>query len=347
MPPTSVMALSNLEKAAGILVCMGIERSAQVLAHMSSEEVQLLADQMAHFGRITGDMRRELILDFQDRYNSTHNESASGGLPFVQRLLSELFGEERAGLVLEQLSQAKSGGGRPFRSLRSVDAHRILDVIGGEHPSVIALVLYYLPREKAATILSGLPDHIRQETVLRLVNVQTPVPQLVSRLEQLMAQNLSDAHSVEVDSDRDFGKLTGARVLVEILGKTHPGVEKRVYQFLQEREPGLAEEVRKSMFVFEDIARLDARSLQMVLREVSAQETAMSLKNVPDELRNLIYANVSSNVAAMIAEELELLGPVRLSQVEEAQQNVVATVRRLIEEGVVTLGRADEADILV
>lgn len=338
--------LNGLEKAASVLVCMGVERSAQVMAHMSNDEVKLLAEQMARIGRISGDTRRQLLTDFQDRYNRGYYDAAIGGLPFVQRLLSELFGEERASFVMDQLTQSR-GGGRPFRSLRVVDASRLLTALVSEHPGVIALVLYYLPRDKAGQILVGLPDAIRQETVMRLVNLQAPVPQVVTRLEQLLAQKLSDLHSAEAVTERESGKLAGTRALVEILGKSHPGVEKSVYQFLLEREPDVANEVRKSMFVFEDITRLDSRSQQLLWREVSVQEAALALKNAPESLRTLVYNHVSSNVAAMITEELELLGPVRTSQVETAQQNVVATVRRLIEEGTITLNAPDSEESLV
>ena len=341
----SVTQLNGLEKAASILVCMGVERSAQVMAHMTNDEVQRLAEQMARIGRITGDVRRELITDFKDRYNQAYYDTAVGGLPFVQRLLSELFGEERAAFVLEQMTLAKHGG-RPFRSLRVVDASRLLAALSGEHHSVIALVLYYLPREKAAEILHGLPDALRQQTVLRLVNLQPPVPQVVARLEQFLAQKLS-VHSVDAEADQEAGKLTGTRALVEILGKSNPGIEKRIYEFLLEREPDAAEEVRKSMFVFEDIARLNSRSLQLVLREINVQVIALALKNATEELRALVYGHVSSNVATMINEELELLGPVRVSQVEEAQETIVAAIRRMLEDGTISLQDAANEEVLV
>lgn len=335
---------TNIQKAAGILVCLGIERAAQVLAHLSYDEVQLLASQMAHTGRINGPLREELLGELQRRYASeSFLESASGGLPFVQRLLAQIFGDERAALVLEQLAEQKTA--RPFSTLRSVDAHRILDLIASEHPSIIALVLYYLPREKAAVVMAGLADNVRHEVVMRLVSLQTPIPHMVARLEHLLAQRLSDATGEE-DSDRDVGSVTGSRALVEILGRADPSVERRVYEFLQERDPALAEEVRKSMFVFEDIARLDPRDLQKVLREISSRDIALALKTAADELKELVFTNVSENVSKTIKEELEYIGSVRVSQVEEAQQKVVSTVRHMAEEGTISMRPADDEELV-
>lgn len=334
--------MNNLEKAASILICLGVEKAAQVLSYLSNDEVQLVAAQMTHTGRIPKEVRLELIQELKDRSLTVDYHNSKGGLAFVHSLLSQTFGEERASMVLEQLTQRKVA--RPFNSLRSVDAHRLLDIISNEHPSVIALVLYYLPRDKAASILAGLADAIRHEVVMRMVNLQRPQPQMVSRLEQIIAQNLSDSGGE--DEERDYGNMTGARTLVEILGRVDPGVERRVYEFLQQRDPALAEEVRKSMFVFEDIAKLDRIALPLVLRELSSQEIAMALKGSEESLKSLIYANVSENSAKNIKEEIDLMGPIRVSQVEEAQQKVVSVVRRLAELGTITMRAAEEGDLV-
>jgi flagellar motor switch protein FliG len=331
---------TSLEKAAALLVCLGVEKAAQVLGHLSYDEVQMLASQMAHTRRIPRETKLELIGELRERYKTAEMESSVGGINFVERLLSQTFGEERAAMVMEQLTQRK--GRRPFSSLRAAEAHRILDIIATEHPSVIALVMYYLPRDKAAQVLAGLPVDVRHEVVMRLVSLQQPMPHVVARLEQLLSQKLSDARSDDEEGERDFGAVTGARTLVEILGRADPNVEERVYEFLQERDPALAEEVRKSMFVFADIANLDTRALQLVLRELSSQELALALKSAGDDLRELVFGNVSENFAKTLREELELLGPVRVSQIEQAQQKVVATVRSLAEQGVITIVREEE-----
>ncbi|HEX2949680.1 MAG TPA: flagellar motor switch protein FliG [Armatimonadota bacterium] len=338
--------MTNLEKAAGMLVCLGVEKSSQVLAHLSYQEVQLLANQMSHTGRIAPTLRHELIGELKERYRRAEEiASAAGGMDFVHSVLSQTFGEERAALVLEQLAQPKTA--RPFNTLRNADAHRILDILASEHPGVIALVLYYLPREKAAQVLAGLPINTRHEVVMRLINLQTPVPTMVARLEQLLTQKLTDLRGFDEDGDRDYETASGARTVVEILARAHPTVEKRVYEFLQERDPALAEEVRKSMFVFEDIAKLEPRALQMVLRELSSQEIAVSLKGAAEELQSLVFANVSDNFSKSIKEELEYMGPIRVSEVEETQQKVVSIVRRLSEDGTITLNVGEEAEMMV
>lgn len=340
----TTVTYSNVEKAAAFLVSLGIDRAAAVLSHLDYEEVQVIARQMAHIRKIPGEQRRVLLEELQQRCGSVGIGAADGGYSFLQRLLAETFGEERAMLVLDQLSQTKAM--RPFSSLRAVDPHRILDILAGENPGVIALVLYYLPRDKSAQVLAGLPDALRHEVVMRMVNLKTPQQQIVARLEQILSQKLSDTRGDDEDGERDIGTVTGARALVEILGRADPNVERRVYEFLQERDPVLAEEVRKSMFVFEDVSRLDARSMQLVLRELSSQEIALSLKSATEEIRNLVFSNVSENAAKSIREELELLGPVRVSQVEEAQQKVVSTVRRMVDAGTITLQLGEEEELI-
>ncbi|MHB9025438.1 MAG: flagellar motor switch protein FliG [Armatimonadota bacterium] len=337
-------SLTPIEKSAAMLVCLGIEKSAQVLAHLSSEEVQLLADEVAHTGRINQKDRETLLSELNLRYSSAELEATSGGLSFVQSLLVELFGEERATLVIEQLTENRNS--RPFRAFRAVDARRILDLISSEHPSIIALVVYYLPREKAAQVMAGLPDQLRQQVVMRLVNLKNPLPQIVSRLEQMLLKKLSDDRGFDEDGDRDVGTISGARALVEILGHADHGVERSIYEFLQECDPTLAEEVRKSMFVFEDLMRLESRALQTILREVATQDLALSLKGTSEEMKNLVFNNVSENMGKAIREELELLGPVRVSQVEEAQQKVVSVVRRMADEGVISYHPGDEEELI-
>ncbi|MHB9130787.1 MAG: flagellar motor switch protein FliG [Armatimonadota bacterium] len=332
--------LTNVEKAAAMLVCLGVDKAAQVLSHLSHEEVQRLANQMAHLGPISHDSRDEILEDLAQRYRKARRSVDSGGMEFVRRLLAETFGEERAALVIEQLTVANAS--RPFSSLRKVDTRRILDVISSEHPSVIALVMYYLQRDKAAQVMAGLPEDIRHEVVMRLVALQSPMPQMVARLESLLSQKISETRGDDDEGDCDVGTVSGARSLVEILGRADPNVEQGVYEFLQQHDPELAEEVRKSMFVFDDIARLDQRALQLLLRELSSQEIALAMKSAADQFRSLVYANVSENSAKTIKEELDLLGPVRVSVVEEAQQKMIAAARRLADSGIISLRPTDE-----
>ncbi|MHB0938365.1 MAG: flagellar motor switch protein FliG [Armatimonadota bacterium] len=338
-------AFSNMEKAAGMLICMGIDKAAQVLSFLSQDEVQMLANQITRLGRISTETRRELIIELKERYRTGGWSIDPGGLDYVRKLLSETFDPERAEMLIEQLMQSNTS--RPFASLRRVDARRIMDVISNEHPSIVALVLYYLPREKAAQVVCGLPEGLRNEAVMRLVNMQTPVPHMVAHLEQLILQRLSENHGDNEDEDLDVGNVTGARTLVEILGRTDSKVEHGVYNYLQERNPDLAEEVRKSMFVFEDLTRLSPRSLQTLLRELSPQELALAMKKSTEELKEAVFGNVSENAAKMIREEQEMMGPVRLSMVDEAQQKVVSTARRLADEGTIELVSGDKEEEMV
>lgn len=339
----SETATPTMSKAATMLVCLGVEKAAQVFQHLSHEEVKFLATQITRVGHVNGEMRDALLDELQLRYDEAE-KAADGGLEFVEQVLTQTFGDERAALVLEQLTEKTVS--RPFGSLRGVEPHRILETIANEHPSIIALVVYYLPRQSSAAIIAGLPDAVRNEVIMRLVNLRLPMPQMIARLEEVLSQKLS-AVKAAGQSERDYGVVIGGKALVEILRHSDARIERSIHAYLEEHDPVLAAEVRKVMFVFEDIAMLEKRDLQLVLREVPTQELALALKGAAEEIRVLVFENVSENAAKTIREELELLGTVRLAQVDEAQQKVVSTVRRLAAAEMITIHTGSEEEEMV
>ena len=334
--------MKNVDKAAGMLMCLGVDKAAQVLAHLTQEEIQQLMGKIAKMQRLNSALRDDLLVELHERYERGVAEETVGGIDYVQKLLTEAFDEERAGVFLEQLQPTKAA--RPFNGLRNADARRIVDVIANEHPRIIALVLYYLPREKAVQVMAGLPKPVRQEAVLRLVNIQPAAPHMIASLEQMLMQRLAEMHSDAQDETVDTGKVTGTDILVDIITRSEHSVERDIYTFLQERDPELAEEVRRAIFVFEDIGRLEPRALQLVLRELSSQEIALALKTAADELKEMIFENVSENASKMIKEELEMLGRVRVSVVEEAQQKMIDATRRLADAGTIELPHAGSSE---
>jgi len=337
---------SNLEKAAAIIISLGPEKAGQVLSRLSFGEAQLLATQVARIVQPGDDERREILEGLRERAQSPIAQLTSAeGLRTMRTELAQTFGETQAGQIIEQFARHKEPP--PFYILGKAEVNRIIEVLSPEHPGVIALVSSFLPCNKAAQMLAGLTETCRQQVVLQLANLQPPRKQVVDRLEELLTLRLADVIAGrKVNKDEEEGPA-GHRVLVEILQQVEPAVEKRIYDFLIEQNPELAEEVRKSMFIFEDIAKMEQRALQTVLREVPGQELALALKGAPEELLDLVYNNVSENAAKMIREELELLGPVRVSQVEEARQKVVATVRRLADEGAIELRGEDNAEEMI
>lgn len=337
--------MKNLDKAAGMLVCLGIDKAAQVLAHLSQDEIQLLAGKIAQMQHIGSDTRKHLLVELKDRYAEGGFSIDPGGIEYVRKLLTETFDGERAEMLLDQLM--KSGSSRPFNTFRRIDARRIIGVISNEPPHIVALVLYYLPRDKSAQVLAGLPTQLRQEAVMRLVNIQFPSPHMVSHLEQLLLQRLSEMHGENEEDDVDVGMMTGTRMLVEILTCADHSVERGIYNFLVERDPELADEVRKSIFVFEDIAKLEPRAIQTILREVSSQEIALSLKTASEDFKKMVFSNLSENAAKMAREEVDVLGPVRISIVEEAQQKIIEVVRKLADEGTIDMRASDNEEVLV
>jgi flagellar motor switch protein FliG len=326
-----------------MLVCMGVEQSSRVMAHLSNEEMHVVVQEIITLGPISRESRRECVTELNVRYSTDEVESAVGDLSFVERVLGQVLGPDRAALIMEEITRENK---QPFGALRNEEPHVLLDILSGEHASVIALVIYYLPQEAAAQVLSGLSDALRNDVVMRLVSLQSPMPQMVARLEQLLAQKLQDSRTPDDGASRDLGAIAGSRALIEIMGHVDPKVERRIYEFLQLRAPALAEEVRNSMFIFEDILRLEQRVVQLVLRELTPQDLAVALKGMGDEYRTLVYGNVSENMSKLVREEAELMGPVRVSQVEQAQQKVIAIIRRMSDEGVIDLRPGEEEEMI-
>jgi flagellar motor switch protein FliG len=341
----------KLEKVAALLSCLGDAVAQEVLAYLDPPTAVAVAERLGQLPPLPPESQTTLLAEFMTSYA----RAAILPLPAAPAPASIAAAPPAPGVPTAPTHGAPAAPGNPesphsavpFAALFDIDPHRLLEAVAMEPGSVIALLLYFLPREQAGILLSGLTDATRQEVVLRLANIQTPTPQVVARLERLLLERLNETTDVENEASRDLGAMTGARALVEILGRSTPDVEARVFEFLQDHDPALADEVRKQMFVFEDIVTLDGRSLQILLREMSPQELALSLKGTTPELQSCVFGNVSENFAKSIQEEAELMGAVRMSLVEEARAKLVATLRRLVEEGTITIASSQSEELVV
>jgi flagellar motor switch protein FliG len=340
----------KLEKVAALLSCFGDAVAQEVLAHLDPAVAVEVAERLGQIGPPSPETQAALMSEFMTGYTRAAMLPLTAAAPAALAPAATHGSPAAPAAATSEAPAAATAsehhGNAPFAALFDIDPHRLLEAVAMEPPSIIALLLYFLPREQSGIILSGLTDTTRQDVVLRLANIQQPTPQVVARLERLLLERLHETTDVETDASSTVGAMTGARALVEILGRSTPEVEARIFEFLQDHDPALAEEVRKQMFVFEDLVTLDGRSLQILLREMSPQELALALKGTDAALQNCVFSNVSENFAKSIKEETELLGAVRMSMVEEARAKVIATLRRLVEEGTITIARADAEELV-
>lgn len=335
--------LVGLRKAAVLMVLLGPGRAAEVLArcHLDSADLERLAFEIARLGEVSAETRRAVAEEFSRLLAAS--AAGVGGAAFAQELLARMFGHQEAARLVSGLAGRRTQ--RPFAELAELSAVQLVELLRGEAPQVVAVVLRYLPRPRAAEVLAGLAPEARTEVVLRLLRGGEPSQEVVSLMGRALRQRAASLAHWEA-----AGEVSGAggpRALVEILTHTDLAVGNAVLESLAVTDPELGEQVRESMFVFEDLPRLDPRSLQEVLREVEAADLALALKGAPEVVRQAVFENLSENAAAGLREDLDSLGPVRRRDVYAAQQKLVDLVRERMREGSITLRQEDAAEELV
>jgi flagellar motor switch protein FliG len=334
VPPET---LSGRKKAAILLVSLGSDASAEVLKHMRQEEIDEITLEIAGMGHIPQDRKQSVVEEFYE-VAVAQDYISEGGLDYARTILQKALGDVRADEVMARLSSAIQVS--PFEFLRRTEAAQILNVIANEHPQTIALVLAYLPSDSAAQVVSALPDEVQSDVAMRIALMDRTAPEVIREIERVLERKLSSVIA------QDFTSAGGVASLVALLNQADRGTERAIIEALEEKNPELADEIRRMMFLFEDIVVLDDRSIQQVLREVDTKELGVALKGVSPEVQDAIFRNMSERAATNIREELEFMGPVRVKQVEEAQQKVVAVIRRLEETGVIVIIRGGEEQLV-
>lgn len=329
--------LSGREKAAILLMALGTELSGEVLKHMGEDEIESLTREILRVQRVSDDAKVEVI---EDCYKAAlaGNFIASGGGDYAHLILKKAFGWEKADDMIARVTATTKLP--PFDFLRKTDAAQLMNFIQGEQPQTIALILSHLKPAQAASVLSSLDERLQAEVATRIANMDRTSPEVVRQVESVLKKKVS------LVLDRAYSSVGGAQFLAKILAGVDRGVERIILERLDENNPRLAEEVRKLIFVFEDIAKLDDRSLQRVLREVDFNDLALALRGCGDELKEKIGRNLSTRAAEMLKEEMSVATPVRLRAVDQAQQRIVAVVRRLDEAEEIYLSRGNDDVIL-
>ena len=324
-------------KVAILMIALGQETTAEVMKFLTDPEVEQIAQAIAELDVVTTEQEDEILEEFEQLLVAGKYVS-QGGMDFARGALEKALGPRKAQSLLDRVTSTTSSG---FYMLRNVDPNQIIPFITKEHPQTISLILSQLDANQAAAVLNGLPEDMQSEVAFRIAQMESISPQVLRELEESLAQDLQAILTGQIT------EIGGPKAVAEILNRTGRSTEKAVLERMDSQDPELAEEVRNQMFVFDDIANLTDREIQMILREVDTKDLAVALKGGSDELQDRIFGNVSERVGTMIKEEMQFSGPVRMSDVEEVQLRVVQTVRQLEEAGQVTIVRGDTSDVFV
>ena len=330
--------MSGLQKAAILLIALGPEKSAMIFKHLKEEEIEELTLEIANTRSVTPQVKEEIIEEFY-QVCLAQQYIAEGGIGYAKELLEKALGSEKAMDVIGKLTASLQV--KPFEFVRKTDASQLLNFIQDEHPQTIALILSYLPPSQAALIISALPPDRQADVAKRIAVMDRTSPDIVKEVEKVLESKLSSL------VNQDYTIIGGVDAVVDILNTVDRGTEKHIMESLEIEEPELADEIRKKMFVFEDILSLDDRSIQRVLREVDNNELAVALKGSNEEVQNLIFSNLSKRLATMIREDMDFMGPVRMKDVEEAQQKIVGIIRKLEDSAEIVISRGGGDEIVV
>ncbi len=330
--------LGGVQKAAILLIALGPERSAQVFKHLKDDEIETLTLEIANTKSVPGDLKDAVLDEFYE-VCLAQQYIAEGGIAYAKELLDKSLGAERAREVIGKLTASLQV--RPFEFIRKADASQLLSFIQDEHPQTIALILSYMPSAQAAAVVSALAPEKQAEVAKRIAMMDRTSPDVIKEVEKVLERKLASL------VNQDYTIVGGVDAIVSILNTVDRSTEKHIMEELEIEEPELADEIRRKMFVFEDILLLDNRSIQTVLREVDNNELAVALKNANEDVQKAIFDNLSSRLASMIKEDMEFMGPVKLKDVEEAQQKIVNIIRKLEDSGEIIISRGGGDEIVV
>ncbi len=329
MPQKNQEGYSKKRKAAALLLAIGEENAAKILRKLNEYELHALSNEMALLGELSPKEIDEIANEFLKELGEEH--SIGVGIDNIKNILEKAFGKEKAAELIKKVGTPLSK--QPFYTLLNVDPKMIANFIKSEHPQTIAVILAHLDPQQAAKTLSFLPESLQPDVILRIAKLETVSPEVVKELEDALEEEVKSAGGTESH------QVGGIEPVAEIMNNVPKEVEEKVMAEIEEKEPELAEEIRRKMFVFEDLIHVDDRGIQTILKEVSNEDLLLALKAASDQVKEKIFSNMSKRAAEMIKEDLETMGPVRLSDVEQAQQNIIQVARRLADEGKIVIAK--------
>jgi len=329
---------TGIQKAAILLIALGPERSADIFKHLKEDEIEELTLEIANTRSVSPQVKEDVLNEFY-QICLAQQYIAEGGIGYAKELLDKALGEDRAKEVITKLTASLQV--RPFEFVRKTDPSQLLNFIQDEHPQTIAMILSYLTSAQAALVIGALPPEKQADVAKRIAMMDRTSPDVIKEVERVLEKKLSSL------VNQDYTIVGGVDAIVNILNTVDRTTEKHIMESLEIEEPELADEIRKKMFVFEDILLLDDRAIQRVLRDVDNADLGVALKAANEEVQNVIFKNLSKRLAAMIKEDMEFMGPVRMKDVEEAQQKVVSVIRKLEDSGEIVISRGGGDEIVV
>ncbi|MFT8871368.1 MAG: flagellar motor switch protein FliG [Sporolactobacillus sp.] len=331
--------MTGKQKAAILLIALGSETSANVFKHLTEQEIEDMTLAISNARKVDPELKKHVVEEFYQTALAQEYIS-QGGIGYAKQVLEKALGSEQANVILQKLTSTLQV--RPFDFMRKSDPQQILNFLQNEHPQTIALVLSYLMPDQAAAVLSALPIATQADVARRIAKMDRTSPEIISQIERVLEKKISSS-----SVNQDYTQAGGVGSIVNVLNGVDRTTEKNILEQLEQEDPDLAEEIKKRMFVFEDIIVLDDRAVQRVIRECENEDLILAMRTASDEVKELLFRNMSERMAASFKEEMQYMGPVRLHDVEEAQTRIVNAIRKLEDAGEIVIARGQGDDVIV
>ncbi|GAJ26313.1 flagellar motor switch protein FliG [Liquorilactobacillus sucicola DSM 21376 = JCM 15457] len=331
-------SIEGIKKAAILLISLGSETSSKIMKLLPESFIQKVSYEIANTDAVSPDQREKVLEEFVNTA-AAKQYVLDGGIDYAKNLLNQALGPQKAKEIIDILNQIQLRE-RPFNIARKADTQQLVNLLVDEHPQTVALIMCYMQPDKAADVLSQFPMDFQVDVAERIGTITSTSPKIVKRIEKVIENKFSNY------AENDTENVGGVHTLVDILNSASRSTEKNIISDLDVRQPELASEVKASLFTFEDIITLEKMDVQKVLRDVDNDVLVLALKGTTEDIQNFIFENLSSRAVENLKEELEFMGPTRLSAVEEAQQTIVGVIRKLDEAGEIYIGRGEQDAVI-
>ena len=330
--------LSGRQKAAILIVSLGPEVAANIYRHLREEDIEQLTLEIANLAKVSNEQKNEILEEFYQMLVA-QNYITEGGIEYAKVVLEKALGTQKAIEIINRLTSSLQV--RPFDFIRKADPSQLMNFLQNENAQTIALVMTYLTPEQSASLLSSLPPEKQVDIARRVATMDRTSPEIIMEVERVLERQMASVVT------EDYTSAGGIQAVVNILNNVDRGTEKNIIEALEVDNPELAEEIRRRMFVFEDVLTLDNRSIQRTLREVDNNDLTLALKGASEDVKKRIFENMSKRQAEMIREDMEYMGPVRLRDVEEEKKKIVNIIRKLEDAGEIIISRGGGDEIIV
>lgn len=325
-------------KVAIFILALGTTLSSKIMKYFNDEEIEKISMEIANTTFVGKEEIEAVVEEFNALFEA-RRYIIDGGMDSAREVLEEALGPQKATEFMKKLKDSSKV--KPFTFVRNAEPKQVVNLLNQEHPQTIALILSYLDADQSSAILSSLPTEVQSDISRRIALMERTSPEILKGVEKVLRERLSTVFQ------QDFAATGGIPTIVDILNRVDRGTEKHILEELEKEDAELAEEIRQQMFIFEDVITLDDASIQRVVREIESKDLAMALKGASEEVKNRTLKNISKRAGDMLREDMDYMGPVRLREVEEAQQKIVAVIRKLDETGEIILSRGGDDAVVV